>query len=299
MSGPTLAAVLAVAAIIGASAGVAFNRWWVARRPPAVPPPLPVASLPSVAAPGPTILFAATPVRPAVTAEVFESGAPVVYCFYAIPDESPEAEVSAWWLSATTDPVAAVGEVTREPGADLRGRIALRPPARAKAFADGIYEVSLRVDGEPVAEGSFALLKGAAELLQRPSGLERYRPEVKDVVVFTGKPTGPVPEPYVLPSGTMSVRVAFSYAHALSGTAFTVQWLYEDGLIQQATTEVVIRAAEGRGHAWFATKPPQPLPAGKYAVLISVGEGTPPLGQEPFWIGRTPRPDELGSKSAG
>jgi hypothetical protein len=78
-----------------------------------------------------------------------------------------------------------------------------------------------------------------------------------------------------------------------------VQWLYEDGLIQQATTEVVIRAAEGRGHAWFATKPPQPLPAGKYAVLISVGEGTPPLGQEPFWIGRTPRPDELGSKSAG
>jgi len=294
MSGPTLVAFLAVGALAGAAAGVGFNRWWVARHAPREPAlTAPIESLPSVPSPAPVILFSTARTRPQATAEVLEAAAPLVYCFFTIPEEAEDAEVTAWWLDAARDPVRAAGDLTREPGGGLRGALALRPPGNAKVFAPGIYEVALRVGGEPVVEGSFAMLKGAEELLRRPAGMERYRPEVKDIVVFTGEPVAQARRPYVLPAGTSGVKATFAYAHALSGTAFTVQWLHEDGLIQQATTEVVIRADEGRADAWFTTKPRRALPAGKYAVVVSMGEGTPPLAQEPFWIGRQPRPDEL------
>ncbi|MBM3497263.1 MAG: hypothetical protein FJX74_01210 [Armatimonadetes bacterium] len=294
MSGPTLLAFLAVGALMGTAAGVGFNHWWTARH--ASPEPsveTPIASLPSVPSPAPAMLFSTARSRPEATAEVLEAGAPLVYCFFSIPDEARGAEVSAWWLDAARDPVRASGEVTLDPGEALSGVVALRPPGAQEVFGPGIYEVALRIAGEPVAEGSFAMLKGAAELVTRPGGMDRYRPEVNNILVFTGEPGGAVRKPCVLPSGTSSVKATFAFAHALSGTAFTVQWLYEDGLIRQATTEVVIRAAEGQADAWFATKPRQALPPGKYAVLVSLGEGTPPLAQEPFWIGRQPRPDEL------
>ena len=288
-----LIALLVAGAVVGATAGVWFNHWWVARSQPAevTPTQPPLAVVPS--APVPELLFSTTKVRPQATPEVLESGAKEVFCFFSVPGADPTGEVTAWWLSAAKDPIRAQGPVVRDPGDELRGHIALRPPGKLKAFENGIYEVALRVGEEESVEGSFAMLKGSAELLKRPAGMERYRPEVKDVVVLAGQtPTKPE-KPYVLPAGTSTVKVTFTYTHALSGTAFTVQWLYEDGLIQQATTEVVIKAAEGLGTAWFATKPPRPLPVGKYAVLISLGEGTPPLTHEPFWIGRRPRADEL------
>jgi hypothetical protein len=239
------------------------------------------------------LVFSTTNARPKATPEVLEAGAKEVFCFFTVPGVGAAGEVTAWWLSPGKDPVRAEGPVVKEPGRELRGHIVLRPPDNLRAFGNGIYEVALRVGEEQVVDGSFALLKGSAELLKRPPGMERYRPEVKDLVIFSGKPSVKPDKPYVLPAGSSSARVTFAYTHALSGTAFTVQWLHEDGLIQQATTEVVIKAAEGVGAAYFATKPPQPLPAGKYAVLISLDEGTPPLAQEPFWIGRQPRADEL------
>ena len=103
----------------------------------------------------------------------------------------------------------------------------------------------------------------------------------------------------MLPAASRGVMVRFDYAYALSGTAFTVQWLYEDGLIRQATTEVVIKAAEGLGSAWFATKPPTPLPAGfeggpvggeaPHPQLAEAREERRPLGRG--WSrGRAPAP---------
>ncbi len=296
MSRPVFLAFLTVGAVVGAAAGVGFNRWWAARYAPEPDGPaaeVPIESLASLPSPIPEISFDTTKARPKATAEVLEAGAPVVYCFFTIPGEPHEADVTAWWLNAGQDPVRAEGEVVREPGEALCGYIALKPPAKARAFGNGIYEVALRVGGELAAEGSFAMLKGAKELVQRPPGMDRYRPEVKDLIAFTGERSERVEAPYVLPSGTSSVKATFAYAHALSGTAFTVQWLYEDGLIQQATTEVVIRAAEGQADAWFATKPRRALPDGRYAVLVSLVQGGPPLAQEPFWIGRRPRPEEL------
>jgi hypothetical protein len=278
---------------VGASAGIWFNHWWVTRsQPAAVAPPRPLLP-PAATAPVPELVFSTTNARPQATPEVLESGAQEVFCFFSVPGVDPAGEVTAWWLSAAKDPVQANGPVVKDPGDELRGHVVLRPPGKLKVFESGIYEVALRVGEEESVEGSFAMLKGSAELLKRPAGMERYRPEVKDVVILPGQPSAKPEKPYVLPAGSSSVKLTFTYAHALSGTAFTVQWLYEDGLIQQATTEVVIKAAEGLGTAWFATKPPKPLPVGKYAVLISLGEGTPPLAHEPFWIGRTPRADEL------
>jgi hypothetical protein len=169
----------------------------------------------------------------------------------------------------------------------------LKPPAGRTTFDNGLYEIALRVGDQQVVDGSFAVLKGAAELLKRPAGFERYRPEVRNLVVAAVQPKATSRKPCVLPGNTARVVVAFDYAHALSGTALTVQWLYEDGLISQATTEVVIRADQGSGQAWFGRKPPVPLPMGKYGVVISLGEGTPPLAQEWFWIGRQPTAREL------
>jgi len=288
-----LVALLVAAALVGAAGGVWYNHWRIVRSQPAAAPPSPPTAPPTVSAPIPELVFSTTNMRPQATPEVLEAGAKEVFCFFSVPGVDPAGEVTAWWLSAMKNPVRAEGPVVKDPGRGLRGHVVLRPPGTLKAFESGIYEVGLRVGDEQVVEGSFAMLKGSAELLKRPPGMERYRPEVKDVVVAAGR-TGAKPErPYVLPAGSSSVRVTFTYARALSGTAFTVQWLYEDGLIQQATTEVVIKAAEGLGTAWFATKPPTPPPAGRYAVLISLGPGTPPLAQESFWIGRQPRVDEL------
>jgi hypothetical protein len=294
-----LVAILVAGALVGATAGVLFNRWWAARYQVDVTPPpgavgkaptAPVAASPSLTA---EVVFSTTNVRPKATPEVLEPGAKEVYCFFTIPGEPATADVTAWWLTAGGEPLKAEGQVAKETGPELRGHVVLKPPGKAKVFEGGIYEVALRVNGEEAADASFAMLKGSAELLSKPAGMDRYRPEVKDVAVFSGRPPARPEKPTVLLGSVSSVKVAFSYSHALSGTAFTVQWLYEDGLIQQATTEVVIKAAEGKGDAWFATKPPRPLPAGKYAVLISLGEGTPPLAREQFWIGRQPTAAEL------
>jgi hypothetical protein len=292
-------AFLVAGAFIGATAGVLFNRWWAARYQPGVaPPPATVGKAPPAqvaAPPSPTaeVVFNTTNVRPKATPEVLEPGAKEVYCFFTIPGEPTTADVTAWWLSAAGEPAKAEGQVVKEAGPELRGHVALEPPGKAKVFEGGIYEVALRVNGEEAADASFAMLKGSAELLSKPAGMDRYRPEVKDLVVFSGRAPASPGKPTVLLGSVSSVKVAFTYSHALSGTAFTVQWLYEDGLIQQATTEVVIKAAEGKGDAWFATKPPRPLPVGRYAVLISLGEGTPPLAREQFWIGRRPTAAEL------
>jgi len=298
LSPGALLAFLLAAAAVGVVAGLAFNRWWTrrydaSRTPTAAPLAAPARGVGTASSPVPDMVFNTTKIRLPATPEVLESGATEVYCFFTIPGESPSAEVAAWWLEAGQEPVRAEGQVVKEHANDLRGYVVLKPPKGAKSFGNGVYEVALYIADEKVVEGSFALLKGAAELLKRPPGMERYRPEVKDVVVSAGVPSRKSEKPLVLPAGAQKVTASFSYAHALSGTAFTVQWLYEDGLIQQATTEVVIKADAGQGQAWFATKPPSPLPTGRYAVLISLGEDTPPLARESFWVGRAPRPEEL------
>lgn len=299
MSGPPLIILLLGGALVGGAAGVLYSRGWlferqqadegsgqavnpqVWRTPPTLPPPLP------------DIVFSTSSVRPAATPEVLEAGTPVVFCFFSLREGRPKADLKAYWLLPGMGPVEAQGKLFWDAPGSSCGHIVLRPPRGAKVFQRGIYEVVLRAGEEEIAEGSFVMLKRAASLVSRPPGLERYRPEVKNVVVFSGSGPFRAEKPYVLPAGTSSVRVTFRYKHALEGSAFTVQWLFEDGLIQQATTEVLVRAAEGTGDAWFATKPPKPLPVGKYGVLILMGENTPPLAQESFWIGRRPTAREL------
>ena len=295
-----LVVLLSVGAILGASAGVVFSRWWAGRYASAAPPASSAQPLPPQSAfvPPPTalpeLLFSTANVRPTITPDVLEAGAKEIHCFFVLPGEDPSRELSVWWLSAVGEPVRAEATVAKESGPDLRGHIVLQPPAGKPAFGDGLYEIALRVNGEQVADGSFAVLKGAAKLLQRPPGLERYRPEIRNLRVASVQPHAASAKPCVLPGNTARVMATFDFGHALSGTAFTVRWLYDDGLIAQATTEVVIKADQGKAQVWFGRKPPAPLPVGKYGVAIFMGGGTAPLAQEPFWIGRRPTPAELG-----
>jgi hypothetical protein len=222
-----------------------------------------------------------------------EAGAERVYCLFDVPDTPPSAKVAARWLRGSQPPVDAAADEVREDADHLRGHLALRAPDGAKSFAEGIYEVQLLVDGVPVADASFALVKGSAGLAKTPEGMDRYRPEVSDLVVSTGPRAGKTKKPFVLPASPPRVQLTFRYAHAVPGTAFAVYWLYDDGLIAQATTEIDIRTESGKAEAWLSPQPPQSLPTGRYSVEISVAEGTPPLARADFWIGRQPRRDEL------
>jgi hypothetical protein len=125
--------------------------------------------------------------------------------------------------------------------------------------------------------------------------MERYRPDIKDLTVSAGQPTTPPKKPFVLPAAPAKVLLRFKYAYALPGTAFTVYWLYDEGLIAQATTEINIQKDSGTAEAWFGPKPPAKLPPGKYGVMIGLSAGTPPLAKEDFWIGRQPTAKELGA----
>jgi hypothetical protein len=279
---------------LGAAVALLFIRH---RQPPRLSPPPPPPPRPASApAPrGPRLVFAPTNVRPEATPEIIEAGQPQVYCFFDVPEAPPSAVATLRWTGATGESADTGAEVVKESADHLRGSGALKPPKGQPVFAEGIYEAELLVDGRKAVDGSFAALKGGAALLEPPKGMERYRPEITDLVVAAGTPPAQTQKPFVLPASPPKVLVTFKYAYALPGAAFTVCWLYEDGLIRQATTEITIRKDAGSAQAWFAPKPPQKLPAGKYAVIISLGEDTPPLAQESFWVGRRPRPDELAA----
>jgi hypothetical protein len=291
-----LIALLLLGVALGGAAVLLVARYRSAHR--AAPPAAPAAVAEPSPAPAETVaaprmVFSLAPVRPKETPPILEAGAPVVHCFVDVPDAPRTAKVALRWVATGKPPADAKATVALEPGDHLQGHAALRPPGGAPAFAPGIYEVELRVDGERVLEGSFAMLKGSAELMRVPKGMERYRPEVKDLVVATGRPGANAGKPFVLPAAPVKIVVRFRYAYALPGTAFTVQWIHEGGLIAQATTEINIQKDSGTGEAWFAPKPPAKLPTGRYGVIVSLGEGTPPLAKEDFWVGRRPRPDEL------
>ncbi|MGQ9731129.1 MAG: hypothetical protein ACUVX8_07620 [Candidatus Zipacnadales bacterium] len=296
-SGPPLlllGAILVGGAIIGTVAGVLFTRWWASRyetqtlttRSKPLPP---VEAEPLT----PQLLFNTTSQRPAATPEVLEAGGKEIYCFFTVPGEPATAMPVFYWLNAMGEPIKAQGRVSKEESKGLSGSVVLKPPPGRKVFQEGIYEVGLFINGESVVEGSFVLLKGAQALLREPSTQERYRPEVRNLIVSTGRSSTTAKSPFVLPAGTRQVKVTFQYAYALSGTAFTVQWLYEDGLIQQATQEVIIQSPAGQGEAWFSVKSPAVLPNGRYAVLILLSEGAPPLARQSFWVGQRPREEEL------
>ena len=241
----------------------------------------------------PHIVIGAGDVRPAQTPEALEAGGKQVYCFFDIAEAPASATATARWLRGQDSPVGAEGSVVKEESEHLRGYLALRPPQGAKTFAEGIYEVELLVDGVPVIDTSFAVLKGAAQLAKTPKGMERYRPAVSELTVSGVPAPRSAKKPFVLPTGPAKVRVDFKYSHAVPGTAFAVYWLHQDGLIAQATTEIDIQQESGKGEAWFSPQPGQTLPNGRYGVEISIGEGTPPLARADFWIGRQPRRDEL------
>jgi hypothetical protein len=241
----------------------------------------------------PEVVVSTTKARPDRTPELLEASAKEVYCFFDIPDESPSAQVTARWLRGQAPPADAESTVVREESDHLRGYLTLRPPEGAPAFAEGIYEVQVLVDRTPVTDASFVMVKGAAGLARIPKGTERYRPAVTDLIVSRGPSRARPKKPFVLPANPERVQASFRYSHAVPGTAFIVYWLYEDGLIAQATTEVNIRQESGKAEAWLSPKPGQTLPNGRYGVEISIGEGTPPLTRADFWIGRRPRPDEL------
>jgi len=232
-------------------------------------------------------------VRPEQTPDALEAGGKQVYCFIDIPDAPPSATAAARWLRGQNPPVDAESRLVKEGSDHLRGYLVLLPPQGAKTFAEGIYEIEVLVDGVPVADTSFAALKGAARLAETPKGMERYRPLVSELTVSRGQAPRTAKPPFVLPARPAKVQADFKYSHAVPGTAFTVYWLQQDGLIAQATTEINIQHEEGKGQAWLKPAPGQTLPDGKYGVEVSIGEGTPPLARADFWIGRQPRRDEL------
>ena len=286
--------------LLGALGGLLF----LARRVPS--PPLSGAPTPAAVPaatesvpppPVPTLVFSLTKTRPAETPDVLDAGRPEMYCFFDVPDRAPSAKVSILWATGDGRPIDAKAQVAEEPGDHLRGRAALKPPPGRKLFDEGIYEVDLLVDGERVLDGSFAMLKGGGALLQTPKGMERYRPEIKDLSVSTGTPPTQPKKPFVLPASPPKVLVRFRYAYALPGTALTVYWLYEDGLIPQATTEINIQKDSGIAEAWFRPKSPGKLPVGKYGVIVGLSEGAPPLAKEDFWVGRMPERQESGVRS--
>lgn len=245
---------------------------------------------------GPVVVIGPTATRPDRTPEVLEAGAEKVYCFFDIPDEPASATVTARWLRGADPPMDVAAEVIEGEADHLSGHFVLPPPSGSGTFTEGIYEVQLLVDGLAVTDVSFVMVKGAAQLARIPGGMERYRPNLTDLVVSAAPPRGRVKKPFVLPADPQRVQANFSYSHAVPGTAFTVRWLYEDGLIAQATTEIDIRQESGKAEAWLSPEPEQALPNGKYGVEISIAEGTPPLARTDFWIGRRPRPDELKAR---
>jgi len=288
---------------VGAVIGTAVGPMVVGRRAPdtglsraKVPPePGEVATEPPddwVETPLPEVLFAATPERPTETPHALDAGLPEVFCFFDVPEAAPNADVEAQWVRAEGASTKIAVDVSPEEADHLRGHFRLTPPDGTARFAPGIYELGLIVDGRPAAEASFAVVQQAASLLAESPAGERFRPELTNVTLAAGggRPQGR--RPFVLPSEPPKVTVRFRYAHAVAGTTFTVRWLYEDGLIAQATSEINIQQAAGEAEAWFAPQPPATLPNGKYGVLITLAEGTAPLAQETFWVGRTPSPNE-------
>ncbi len=298
LSGPGCLALFLAGLLLGAVSGLMLYRHRLAAPPhqaAPTPTPPPQASLPLVMAPllAPRMVFGPTKTEPKETPEVLDAGLAQVYCFFDVPEAPPKAPVVPRWVLGGQAPTDAKADVARQPGDHLRGYAVLRPPAGGKAFAEGIYEVELLVNGERALEGSFAMLTGGPALLQTPKGMERYRPEVTNLTVSAGPPPTPPKKPFVLPATPAKVFVRFKYAYALPGTALTVYWLCEDGLVAQATTEINIQKDSGTAEAWFGPKPPAKLPTGKYGVMVGLSEGTPPLAKEDFWIGRRPTPQEL------
>jgi len=301
LSGLGCAALFLTGILLGALGGLLFLARRAPSRPPSgapAPSPVPAAAVPEPAAslPVPSLVFSLTKTRPPETPDVLDAGRPEVYCFFDVPDRAPSATLTILWVTGGGQPIDTKAQVTKQPGDHLRGQAVLKPPAGKKLFDEGIYEVEFRVDGERILDGSFAMLKGGGTLLQTPKGMERYRPEIKDLSVSTGTPPAQPKRPFVLPASPPKVLVRFKYAYALPGTALTVYWLYEDGLIPQATTEINIQKDSGTAEAWFRPKPPRKLPVGKYGVMVGLSEGAPPLAKEDFWVGRRPRPEETGQR---
>ncbi len=305
LSGLGCVALFLTGILLGAVVGLLFYRHRMARatapavvaRPTSVPAPNPAAPPVVAPLPPPRMVFGPTSTAPKETPEVMEAGLVEVYSFFEVPEAPATAPVTLRWILGDRQPLDAQAEVTKEPGYHLRGSAALKPPLGAKGFAEGIYEVELLVNGARALEGSFAVLKGGAALLKTPKGMERYRPDIQDLTVSAGPATTPPKKPFVLPATPAKVLLRFKYAYALPGTAFTVYWLYEDGLIAQATTEINIQKDSGTAEAWFGPKPPAKLPAGKYGVMIGLSAGTPALAKEDFWIGRQPTAKELGPEA--
>ncbi len=298
LSGLACSAFFLAGVLGGASVGMLFLGKRIARQRaasarPEPPPPSDATPEEESGVPVPRAVIGPTKARPDRTPEVLEAGARRVYCFFEIPDRPASATVTARWLRGADPPVDAAAQATKEESDHLTGHLVLPPPGGAQAFTEGIYEIQILVDGLPVTDTSFVMVKGAAQLAETPKGMERYRPGLADLVVSAAPPRGSVKKPFILPARPQRVQASFKYSHAVPGTAFTVYWLYEDGLIAQATTEIDIRQESGKAEAWLSPEPGQALPNGKYAVEISIAEGTPPLARTNFWIGRQPRPDEL------
>lgn len=298
LSGLTCAAFFLAGILGGGSVALLFLGRRASERQAARTPPLPILAPAATpveenASSPPHIVIGTGDVRPKQTPDALEAGGKQVYCFFDIPEAPPSATPTARWLRGPDPPVEAEGSLVREDGEHLRGYLALRPPQGAKAFAEGIYEIELLVDGVPVTDTSFAVLKGVAELAETPKGMERYRPAIAELTVSGGQAPRSARKPFVLPAGPTRVQADFKYSHAVPGMAFTVYWLHQDGLIAQATTEINIQHESGKAEAWLSPAPGQTLPNGRYGVEVSIGEGTPPLARADFWIGRQPRPAEL------
>jgi hypothetical protein len=301
LSGLACSAFFLAGVLGGASVGLLFLGRRISRqeRPatsPQPPSPQAAAQPEEIVPPGPTVVIGPTATRPARTPDAMEAGATEVYCFFDSPDHPPTAQVTVRWLRGANAPAEATAKAVNEESDHLRGYLALPPPQGARGFPEGIYEVQVLVDGVPLTDASFAMVKSAARLTNTPKGMERYRPALADLVVSTGAIRGAPKKPFVLPAKPNRVQASFKYSHAVPGTAFTVNWLYEDGLIAQAVTEIDIRQESGKAEAWLSPKPGQVLPNGKYGVEIGTTEATPPLARTDFWIGRRPRADELKAK---
>ncbi len=240
-------------------------------------------------------LFSASATWPEETPDGLDAGLTQVHCFFNAPDAQPTDDVSFAWLAGTGKREDATATIVLEEGAEhLRGQATLSPPGGAKAFEPDIYEVSLMADGMKITAASFALIDGATQLLNVPKGMERYQPEVKNLVVTSDPPPAkPKAQHLVLPEMPKRLTVTFDYAHAVPGTVMVVCWTYEDGIVAQATTEINIQAETGKGEAWFGAQAPNTLPIGMYSVFVATDQDAPPLARKRVWVGREPRPKEI------
>lgn len=301
LSGLACSAFFLAGILGGASVGLLFLGKRIARQQGEGTPPRPAPrgdalSDEASGMPAPRVVIGPTTARPERSPEVLEAGAAQVYCFFDVPDRPASATVTARWLRGADPPIEAAADAIREESDHLTGYFVLPPPQGAKAFAEGIYEVQILVDGLPVTDTSFVMVKGAAQLAKTPKGMERYRPSLTDLTVSAAPAHGSAKKPFVLPAKPPRVQASFRYSHAVPGTAFKVYWLYDEGLMAQATTEIDIQQESGKAEAWLSPKVGQVLPNGRYGVEISIAEGTPPLARTDFWIGRRPRPDELAPR---